>query len=110
MRELAARGIVLDVCPISNLRTGVVAELSEHPLPLLAAAGIACTVSTDDPAMFDTDLSTEYAAAAELGVSGRACYSAGLAGALCDATTLDQLREAGDGHDWAGSALPAGSD
>ena len=33
LRELAARGVVLDVCPISNLRTGVIGSLAEHPLP-----------------------------------------------------------------------------
>jgi aminodeoxyfutalosine deaminase len=47
--ELAERGIVLDVCLISNLRTGAVAALAEHPLPALAAAGVRCSVSTDDP-------------------------------------------------------------
>jgi len=50
--ELARRGVVLDVCPISNLRTGAVASLDEHPLWALVAAGIPCSVSTDDPAMF----------------------------------------------------------
>lgn len=34
--ELADRRVVLDVCPISNLRTGAVTALSEHPLPRLA--------------------------------------------------------------------------
>ena len=31
VRELAGRGTVLDVCPISNLRTGAVADLAHHP-------------------------------------------------------------------------------
>src|SRR5262249_28849377 len=48
--ELAGRGTVLDVCPISNLRTKAVRSLEEHPLPLLAAAGVRCSISTDDPA------------------------------------------------------------
>ena len=55
-RELAGRGTVLDVCPLSNLRTGAVASLADHPLPRLVAAGVRCSISTDDPAMFDTDL------------------------------------------------------
>jgi aminodeoxyfutalosine deaminase len=101
LRELAARGVVLDVCPISNLRTGVVASLAEHPLPALVAAGVACSVSTDDPAMFGTDLSADYAAARELGITARDCYLAGQRGALCDAQTRSELERTGDAFDWA---------
>jgi aminodeoxyfutalosine deaminase len=100
--ELAGRGVVLDVCPISNLRTGVVASLAEHPLPQLVAAGVACSVSTDDPAMFGTDLTADYAAARYLGVSARDCYQAGLRGALCDQQTKQQLHQTGEAFDWAG--------
>jgi aminodeoxyfutalosine deaminase len=100
LRELAGRGMVLDVCPVSNVRSGTVAALAEHPLPVLAAAGIGCSVSTDDPAMFGTDLSADYAAALALGVTGRDCYLAGLRGALCEAATWSELREVGDAFDW----------
>jgi aminodeoxyfutalosine deaminase len=103
LRELAARGTVLDVCPISNLRTGVVGSLAEHPLPELAAAGIACSVSTDDPAMFATDLAADHAAAMKLGVTARDCYLAGQRGALCDAQTKRELLQVGDAFDWAGT-------
>jgi aminodeoxyfutalosine deaminase len=98
--ELAGRGTVLDVCPLSNLRTGVVRSLEEHPLPQLVAAGVRCSISTDDPAMFDTDLTRDYEAAASLGLSPRAAYEAGLAGALCDDETLERLRQIGKSHDW----------
>lgn len=98
--ELAGRGTVLDVCPLSNLRTGAVASLAEHPLPQLVAAGVRCSISTDDPAMFDTDLTREYEAAASLGLSARAAYEAGVAGALCDDATRERLRRIGDGHGW----------
>jgi aminodeoxyfutalosine deaminase len=93
--ELAARGIVLDVCPTSNLRTRVVSSVAEHPLPKLVAAGVRCSISTDDPAMFNTDLGQEYAVAASLGVSAQDAYAAGLAGALCDGTTHARLAEIG---------------
>jgi aminodeoxyfutalosine deaminase len=106
--ELAGRGTVLDVCPLSNLRTGVVASLDEHPLPRLVAAGVRCSISTDDPAMFDTDLTRDYEAAASLGVSPRAAYEAGLAGALCDGETREKLRRIGDSHDWATAGSGAG--
>jgi len=88
--ELAERGIVLDVCPTSNIRLGY-ATAADHPLSRLAAAGVACSISTDDPAMFDTDLSREYALAARLGVPAEAAWAAGLAGALCDEKTRSRL-------------------
>jgi aminodeoxyfutalosine deaminase len=99
--ELAERGVVLDVTPVSNIRTGAVASLDEHPLPRLVEAGVRCSISTDDPAMFDTDLTREYAAAASLGVDPRTAYDAGVAGALCDEGTRDRLRAAGEAFDWA---------
>ena len=100
VRDLAERGTVLDVCPISNLRTGAVRSLDEHPLPELVAAGVRCTVSTDDPAMFDTDLTREYEVARSLGVEPRELYEAGLRGALCDDETLRRLRDVGEAFDW----------
>ena len=98
--EIAERGIVLDVCPTSNVRTGVVRSLEDHPLPRLAAAGVRCTINTDDPAMFGNDLGTEYATALRLGISPGACYEAGLQGALCDDETRKRLRNLGDAFDW----------
>jgi aminodeoxyfutalosine deaminase len=100
VRELAGRGTVLDVCPLSNLRTGVVSSLEEHPLPQLVGAGVRCSISTDDPAMFDTDLTRDYEAAAALGLSPRAAYEAGLAGALCADETRERLRALGETYDW----------
>lgn len=98
--ELAGRGTVLDVCPLSNLRTGAVRSLEEHPLPQLVAAGVQCSISTDDPAMFDTDLTRDYEAAASLGLSPRAAYEAGVSGALCDGATRERLRQIGSDHAW----------
>jgi len=102
--ELAARGIVLDVCPISNLRTGAVRSLAEHPLPKLVAAGVRCSISTDDPAMFDTDLTRDYDAARSLGLDPRVAFGAGVAGALCDEEIRERLRKIGDAFDWSGTA------
>jgi aminodeoxyfutalosine deaminase len=98
--EIAGRNVVLDVCPISNLRTRAIASLEEHPLPQLVSAGVRCSISTDDPAMFGTDLSRDYAAAASLGLHPRDAYEAGLEGALCDETTKERLREVRDSYDW----------
>ena len=62
---LASRRIALDVCLVSNLRTGAVPSLAAHPLPVLLAAGVPVTLSTDDPGMFDTGLNGEYLSAHE---------------------------------------------
>lgn len=70
LAHLADRGITLEVCPMSNVRTAAVPNLAEHPLPRLVAAGVPVTLATDDPGMFDTDLDTEYRVAHEvLGLS-----------------------------------------
>jgi aminodeoxyfutalosine deaminase len=98
--ELAGRGIVLDVTPVSNLRTRVVAALDEHPLSALAAAGVRCSISTDDPALMATDLTLDYAMAAYLGVTPRRAFESGVAGALCDERTRARLRRLGEGFDW----------
>ncbi len=58
---IAARGVALDVCPTSNLRLSVYANLAEHPLPRLLAAGVSITVSSDDPPLFGTTLNDELA-------------------------------------------------
>jgi aminodeoxyfutalosine deaminase len=100
VEDLVARGVVLDVCPTSNLRTRVVDDIGHHPLPRLLATGVGCTLGTDDPAMFGTDLGREHEIARRLGVRPRDLYDAGVRGALCDAATKDRLRVIGDAADW----------
>ena len=58
------RGVTFDVCPISNVRLRVVPGMAEHPLRALLAAGVRCTVSTDDPLVFANAIPDEYAALA----------------------------------------------
>ncbi len=101
LEELAERRVVLDVTPLSNLRTGVVPSLGEHPLPDLLAAGIPCTVSTDDPEMFDTDLTREYDAALSIGIDPKVLYQAGVEGALCSEESRARLGEIGEAYDWS---------
>lgn len=66
LTHLAAQGIALEICPTSNVATGAVASLADHPLPAIVAAGVPVTINSDDPPMFGTDLNTEYAVAADL--------------------------------------------
>lgn len=58
--RLAAEGQVLETCPGSNVSLGVYPDLASHPIGALMAAGVKCTVSTDDPPFFHTDMTAEY--------------------------------------------------
>jgi adenosine deaminase len=59
--ELAARRIVLECCPTSNVVLGVYSSYEEHPLPALRAAGVPVTLGSDDPPYFGATVEGEYA-------------------------------------------------
>lgn len=65
VEELHARRIGLTMCPLSNLRLGVVKTMAEHPLPTLLARGLLVTVSSDDPAYFGGYVNENYLALVE---------------------------------------------
>jgi adenosine deaminase len=58
---LASRGIPLEVCPTSNALTGVAPRDEAHPLLHLHNAGCVVTIDADDPALFRTSVTEEYA-------------------------------------------------
>lgn len=62
---VAEREIVLEVCPVSNVLSGVVPQLEEHPLTVLTNQGVHTTINTDDPLISNTTLSDEIALAME---------------------------------------------
>ena len=64
MRHLRERDIPLEICVTSNLVTGVIARVEDHPLRRLYDAGVPITLNTDDPAMFGCTLTGEYRLAA----------------------------------------------
>jgi len=77
MDFLAARNIPLELCPTSNLRTGALARqigrpaagYEHHPLASFLRRGLPVTLSSDDPAMFETTVSDEYGHAQRMGLN-----------------------------------------
>jgi aminodeoxyfutalosine deaminase len=60
VEHLTSRRIPLEVCITSNLHTGAVASLADHPVKRLYDAGVPIVLSTDDPALFACTLTSEY--------------------------------------------------
>jgi adenosine deaminase len=53
-------GIPLEMCPTSNVQTGAVDSLANHPLKKFYDMGGKATINTDDPGVCDTDLNKEF--------------------------------------------------
>jgi adenosine deaminase len=56
------RRIPLELCPTSNVHTGLVASVADHPIDLLRRLRFRITVNTDNRLMSDVTLSSEFAA------------------------------------------------
>ncbi|WP_134678810.1 adenosine deaminase [Paracoccus ravus] len=97
VRDLAEKGITLEVCPGSNVALGVVPDWSSHPIARLADAGVRVTVSTDDPPFFRTTLSREYDMLADrFGWAEEEFRQMNLwaaEAAFCDNETRDRLKQ-----------------
>ena len=61
VERLADGGVVLEVCPGSNVSLKVFENHQAHPLLRLRDAGVKVTLNSDDPPHFDTTLGKEYA-------------------------------------------------
>lgn len=61
IKRLRDEGVTLDVCPISNWRLQVIEQPADHPIRHFVEAGVSCTVSTDDPFLFNNHLEEEFA-------------------------------------------------
>ncbi len=66
LEHLAEHRIPLEVCPTSNVATRAVERIEDHPIVAMRDAGVVVTVNSDDPPMFGTTLTREYAVAAAL--------------------------------------------
>jgi adenosine deaminase len=64
VKRIAASGVVLEVCPVSNIELKVFPDYASHPFMALRAAGCKVTLNSDDPPYFWTSLKKEYDVAA----------------------------------------------
>ncbi len=63
---LLERQVVVEACPTSNLHTGAIPELSQHPLPRWLDLGIRACINTDNTLFSGVDAPTEHRRAAAL--------------------------------------------
>ena len=89
-------GIVLEICPTSNLHTGMYGAPADHPVGMLHRAGFAVTLNTDNRLMSGITLSDEFALVARhhgfdqhdfASVTVRAAQAA-----FCDEETRERVR------------------
>jgi aminodeoxyfutalosine deaminase len=60
MEVMAQKQVPVEMCITSNLRTGACKEMQDHPVKKFFDEGLMVTLSTDDPAMFQTSLNKEF--------------------------------------------------
>lgn len=65
VQRLAAEGMTLTVCPLSNLKLCVVDDLAAHPIDRMLGAGLKATINSDDPAYFGGYIAQNYSAVAQ---------------------------------------------
>lgn len=65
VERLVEREVHVEMCPTSNLRTGSIARIEDHPIRRAFDAGLDVSVSTDDPGAFGCSMDSEYALLAE---------------------------------------------
>lgn len=93
---LRERRMPIEVCPISNYRTGVVPKDTPHPVLRMFEEGLNVTVNSDDPPMFATSLTEEYRWLATQGVPFErlwTCNRAAIEASFLDVDAKERLAE-----------------
>ena len=57
------RGVAIEACPTSNVHTGVLSDVSEHPLPRWLVLGVRACISADNTLLSAVTTSEEHARA-----------------------------------------------
>ena len=93
--RIAEAGIVLEVCPGSNVVLGIYPAFAAHPIERLRAAGVKVTISTDDPPFFHTTMRHEYDQLAQAFGWNDAVFAdiarTSAEAAFCDSATKDRI-------------------
>ncbi len=69
MDTISKRSTVIESCPSSNYYLGMISEPLDHPLLRFVNHGLKVTIATDDPGIFNTNISTEYEKAREMALT-----------------------------------------
>tara|TARA_R110002094_G_scaffold174445_1_gene155285 strand:+ start:597 stop:1598 length:1002 start_codon:yes stop_codon:yes gene_type:complete len=100
--RLAEDGIVLEVCPGSNVVLGVYPSFEKHPVARLRDREVKITLSTDDQPFFHTSLVREYEALAQAfgwtEEDFRAINTDAMRAAFCDDATRDRILKTIEGR------------
>ena len=95
--EIAERGVVLELCPGSNVALGLYPSFRKHPIGEMHRRGVKVTISTDDPPFFHTTMEREYQMLHEAFDWDDGVFSAiartSLDAAFCDADTKARIRK-----------------
>jgi adenosine deaminase len=70
--RLAEEGMTLTVCPLSNVKLCVVADMADHPIDRMLELGLKATINSDDPAYFGGYIADNYRAVAKARGLGKA--------------------------------------
>jgi adenosine deaminase len=102
VKRIADEGVVLEICPGSNIALKVFDSFADHPFPKLRDAGCKVTLNSDDPPYFWTTLKREYDIASEhFGMDDKALLATtrtAIEAAFVDKKTKAALLARLDGH------------
>ena len=98
VEELRQTQVPLEVSPSSNYCLGIVKRDHPHPIRRLLDAGIYCTLNSDDPPMFNTNLSNEYLTLAAQGFSWEELWQLNLN--TLEATFLSEAEKSSYRVEW----------
>ena len=65
VKRLVEEGVALTICPLSNVKLRLVADMRDHPLRKMLDLGLKVTVNSDDPSYFGGYMNENYIAVAE---------------------------------------------